>query len=259
MQATRCAGHARHAGCVGAARRHLPPVAPQRRQERRQIASVRAFAGVPDWNGRCFVALSTGEAATSHLARLIAEELNPGDSLCLKGDKGAGKSLFAREFIRSVYSDPQKEVHPPAQSLASPSAAYGDHAGPPIQHLDLRPMAAPSDADRQALLESFESRVSLVECAERLQEWGAAPEQRLAIWIRRLPEADGAGGNDGAGASVRVITVVPHTGAWELRAGLLHAAVSRTGAPQGLLVLGDEMGASMIKGLPEGALLAKAA
>jgi hypothetical protein len=49
-------------------------------------------------------------------------------------------------------------------------------------------MATPSDEDRQALLESFASGVSLIECAERLQEWGAAPEQRLAIWIRRLPE-----------------------------------------------------------------------
>jgi hypothetical protein len=32
---------------------------------------------------------------------------------------------------------------------------------------------------------------------------------------------------------VRLVTVVPHTGSWELRAGLLHANVSQTGAPEG--------------------------
>jgi hypothetical protein len=33
---------------------------------------------------------------------------------------------------------------------------------------------------------------------------------------------------------VRVVTIVPHTGSWELRAGLLHANISRTGAQAGV-------------------------
>ncbi len=101
-----------------------------------------------------------------------------------------------------------------------------------IQHMDLRQVEAPGDAARAQLLESFAATVSLVECAERLQEWGAAPEQRLALWFRRLPSS---GGDDGgyAEANVRLVTVVPHTASWELRAGLLHATVSRAGAPEG--------------------------
>ncbi|KAI8462297.1 MAG: hypothetical protein J3K34DRAFT_397833, partial [Monoraphidium minutum] len=114
---------------------------------------------------------------------------------------------------------------------------------PVIQHLDLRGASAPSDAQRAKLAAAFESAVSLVECAERLQEWGAAPEQRLAIWMRALP------------GDVRVITVVPHTGSWELRAGLLHASISRTGGPEGLVMLGDDMAADLIKGQPEGQLV----
>lgn len=97
MQTVRHTGHGRpRVGCAGApllAQRRAPAVAPQRRG--RQIVSVMAFSAAPDWNGRCFVALCTGEGATSHLAGLLAQELKLGDSLCLKGDKGAGKSLFA--------------------------------------------------------------------------------------------------------------------------------------------------------------------
>jgi hypothetical protein len=54
-----------------------------------------AAAAPAEWTGRQFTLLSTGEAATAHLAKLLAEELRPGDSLCLKGDQGAGKSVFA--------------------------------------------------------------------------------------------------------------------------------------------------------------------
>jgi hypothetical protein len=56
---------------------------------------VRAAATPPaEWTGRQFTMLSTGEGATAHLAQLLAEELRPGDSFCLKGDQGAGKGVF---------------------------------------------------------------------------------------------------------------------------------------------------------------------
>lgn len=185
------------------------------------------------------------------MAKLLAAELRPGDSICLKGDEGAGKGVFVREFIRAVYSAPDKVVAAPTNTLVPNT--YTEHDGPAIQHYDLSGIATPSDADRQQLVDSFPSTVSLIEAAERLQEWGAAPEQRLAVWIRRLP-----GGGDTADASVRLVTVVPHTASWEMRAGLLHYTISRNGAPEGLVMLSDDMGASMIKGLPESMLLVKA-
>jgi hypothetical protein len=80
--------------------------------------------------------------------------------------------------------------------------AAASHTGPTVQHLDLRPLSAPSDGDRKQLVESYGQRVSLIENAERLQEWGIAPEQRLAIWIRRLPSVRAgfwAGSSGGAG------------------------------------------------------------
>lgn len=218
-------------------------------RSRRPCCTVRAStAAAPEWTGRQFTLLSTGESATAHLARSLAGAgIQAGDAFCLKGDEKAGKGVFVREFLRAVYDAPDKEVAPPSGSLQP--VVYSEHSGPVIQHLDLRGVAAPSDGEKGDLLASFEGAVSLVECAERLQEWGAAPEQRLAIWMRNVPGADG-------GADVRLITIVPHTGAWELRAGLLHANISRTGMPAGLVMLSDDMTASLIKDLPESQLLA---
>lgn len=58
--------------------------------------------------------------------------------------------------------------------------------------MDLRGAAEPTGTEREALLASFTDSVSLIENAEKLQEWGAAPEQRLALWMRHLPAVSGA-------------------------------------------------------------------
>jgi hypothetical protein len=41
-----------------------------------------------DWSGKQFTAFSTGDAGLAFLASVLAEDLRPGDSLCLKGDAG---------------------------------------------------------------------------------------------------------------------------------------------------------------------------
>lgn len=54
---------------------------------------------------------------------------------------------------------------------------------------------------------TFPSCVSVIEWAEQLREWGAAPEQRLAIYFRRLPAVSfrrgGQGGEGGGGELMR--------------------------------------------------------
>ena len=54
-------------------------------------------------------------------------------------------------------------------------------------HFDLNDLQQPSDEERQGLIDTFPQVVSLIEWAEQLRQWGAAPEQRLAIYFRRLP------------------------------------------------------------------------
>ena len=114
-------------------------------------------------------------------------------------------------------------VEPPPPGLA-PSIYGGD-----LLHFDLRGVAAPGDADRQRLLDGWPAAVSLIESAEALRAWGAAPEQRLALYFRHLPTQPGA--------EAKLISVVPHTGAWEARVALLAAELAREGPSSGAVGL----------------------
>ena len=61
----------------------------------------------------------------------------------------------------------------------------------PILHYDVGNLSRPSDADCEVIAGTFPRSVSVIEWAENLREWGAAPEQRLAIYFRRLPSVSG--------------------------------------------------------------------
>jgi tRNA A37 threonylcarbamoyladenosine biosynthesis protein TsaE len=73
----------------------------------------------------------------------------------------------------------------------------------PLLHYDVGNLSRPSDADCEMIAGTFPGCVSVIEWAEQLREWGAAPEQRLAIYFRRLPAVrlrhrrDGRGGGGG--------------------------------------------------------------
>ena len=63
-------------------------------QASRSRASLRVSAQVDDWAGRQFTLLSTGPAATEHLAATLAADRRLADAYCLKGDQGGGKTTF---------------------------------------------------------------------------------------------------------------------------------------------------------------------
>lgn len=186
-----------------------------------------------------------------------------------------GPFVCSRAYIRAACGDPSMDVHPPPPSLSP--AAYGD-----LLHFDLAGLHQPSPDDCARLAGAFPDAVSLIEWAEQLRAWGAAPEQRLALYFRRLPTVSAgetAWGVDGvegpawqlvmvsggqrrqvlhqAGSAAilhashapplrppcallqspdsdaRLISVVPHTGAWEARVALLHARMSAEGPATG--------------------------
>lgn len=68
----------------------------RQRQPCRSRAAVRvcAQAQIDDWAGRQFTLLSTGPAATEHLAATLADRAELADAYCCKGDRGAGKTTF---------------------------------------------------------------------------------------------------------------------------------------------------------------------
>src|SRR5271169_6559521 len=113
------------------------------------------------------------EAATAGFAAQISALAATGDIIALKGDLGAGKTSFARAFIRARGST--EEVPSPTFTLVqvyelSPAA---------IWHFDLYRLKSPEEAWELDIEEAFAEGISLIEWPERLGT--LLPRRRLEI------------------------------------------------------------------------------
>ncbi|MEJ0017924.1 MAG: tRNA (adenosine(37)-N6)-threonylcarbamoyltransferase complex ATPase subunit type 1 TsaE [Acetobacteraceae bacterium] len=72
-------------------------------------------------------------AATEAFAGRVAALAQPGDAILLEGELGAGKSAFARAFLRAASGDPALEVPSPTFTLVQ---AYDTPIGT-VHHFDL--------------------------------------------------------------------------------------------------------------------------
>ncbi len=122
------------------------------------------------------------EAATARLADRLAPLARPGDVIALEGDLGAGKTSFARAFVRAL-THAAEEVPSPTFTLAQ---LYECEAGT-IWHFDLYRLEKPDDALELGLEEAFADGISLIEWPERLGPW--LPRDRLIL--RLSAAADG--------------------------------------------------------------------
>ncbi len=71
--------------------------------------------------------------ATEGLAAALAARVRRGDSILLSGPLGAGKSAFARAFLRALTADAALEVPSPTFTLVQ---SYDTPRGP-VHHFDL--------------------------------------------------------------------------------------------------------------------------
>src|SRR6266550_896042 len=114
------------------------------------------------------------EAATTALAARIATLARPGDVIALKGELGAGKTSFARAFIRARAG--RDEVVPsPTFTLAQPY----DFADVTIWHFDCYRLRDPEEAWELGIEDAFRDGISLIEWPERFGP--LIPERRLEI------------------------------------------------------------------------------
>lgn len=102
-------------------------------------------------------------AATEALAAAIAALARPGDAILLEGPLGAGKTTFARAFLRVASSDPQLEVPSPTFTLVQ---SYDTRIGT-VHHFDLWRIDDPS-ALHELGWDAARSDIVLVEWPERL-------------------------------------------------------------------------------------------
>jgi tRNA threonylcarbamoyladenosine biosynthesis protein TsaE len=120
--------------------------------------------------------------ATEALAARVAGQARPGDAILLQGPLGAGKSAFARAFLRAASGDPGLEVPSPSYTLVQ---SYETPRGP-IHHFDLWRLDGP-DAVTELGWDELTRDIVLVEWPERLGDlW---PQNALEIQLLPLDEA----------------------------------------------------------------------
>jgi tRNA threonylcarbamoyladenosine biosynthesis protein TsaE len=140
-------------------------------------------------------------AATGRLAARLALLARPGDAILLEGPLGAGKSAFARAFLRAAAADPALEVPSPSFTLVQ---GYDLPGGAQAHHFDLYRLSSPAEIAELGW-EEARGGIVLVEWPDRLGPAlrpadaltvalapGAAEDERLACltgWEDRLPAA----------------------------------------------------------------------
>jgi tRNA threonylcarbamoyladenosine biosynthesis protein TsaE len=103
-------------------------------------------------------------AATERLAARFAALARPGDALLLEGPLGAGKTAFARAFLRAIAGDPSLEVPSPTFTLVQ---AYPLPHGQAACHFDLYRLDGPAALQELGWDEARDGIV-LVEWPDRL-------------------------------------------------------------------------------------------
>ena len=139
-----------------------------------------------------------GLPETEALAAALAARAGPGDFIALSGPLGAGKTAFARFFMRSL--GVTEEVPSPTFTLLQSYAAPGGHE---IAHFDLYRLESPDDVWELGWEDVLLRAITLLEWPERLQG-RLLPADRLDIAIGAI-----------AGES-RQVTLTGH-GSWRTR------------------------------------------
>lgn len=117
----------------------------------------------------------TSEDEMTYIASLMAKSCHKGDCILLKGEVGAGKTTFARAFIRSI-SPVQDDIVSPTFTLVQ---TYPLHNEETLWHYDLYRLNHVEELEELGLDDAFDSGITLIEWPEIAQAW--IPETALSI------------------------------------------------------------------------------
>lgn len=121
------------------------------------------------------------EQATHRLVAEIAGLIEPGDLITLSGDLGAGKTAFARAFIRHIAGDDTIEVPSPTFTLVQ----QYDLPRFPLLHADLYRLSGPDELAELGLDDAAAGSVILMEWPDRADDH--LPPDRLDIAFMLSP------------------------------------------------------------------------
>ena len=154
---------------------------------------------------------SDAEASTIALAGSLASVAEAGDVLALDGPLGAGKTVFARGFIRALTS-PDEDVPSPTFTLVQ---VY-EGAACPIHHFDLYRIESPDELYELGIEEALGDGITLIEWPVRAR---AFESERWLTVVFALDAAD---------PDKRAITLRPGA-AWQARLKTLGLAADDAG------------------------------
>ena len=117
-------------------------------------------------------------AETAGFAARITGLVRPGDSLLLEGLLGAGKTTFARGFLRAAVGDPALVVPSPSYTLVQ---SYATRLGP-VHHFDLWRLDGPAGLSELGWPEAL-ADIVLVEWPDRLGNLTPADALHIALTI----------------------------------------------------------------------------
>ena len=156
--------------------------------------------------GYSFSAALADEAATYRLMMDVAALIEPGDTITLSGDLGAGKTTFARALIRHLAADESVEVPSPTftlvQTYALPRFA--------LIHADLYRLSSQAELAELGFDDAPEGAVMVMEWPDRAA--GILPSDRIDIELTLSPQN---------GENARNVSVTGH-GALAPRVARIH-------------------------------------
>ena len=121
-----------------------------------------------------------GESELENLANCLAALCDAGDVLCLFGDLGAGKTSFARAFIRAL-TTPNQEVPSPTFTLVQVYETAKSPDSLAIWHADLFRLSDSQEVFELGLDDAFTDALVLIEWPQRALEF--LPLKRLEIHL----------------------------------------------------------------------------
>lgn len=128
------------------------------------------------------ILISNNEEETAQHARAFAATLRMGDVVCLYGDLGLGKSVFARALIRHLVGDATLDVPSPTFTLVQ---LYDTQTGP-LWHFDLYRLKEPDEVYELGWEEALAEAINIIEWPEKLGS--LLPARRINIHLSLRPD-----------------------------------------------------------------------
>lgn len=128
-----------------------------------------------------FSVITSGPEQTWQTGQLLGELLDAGDTVCLYGDLGAGKTNFTYGIARGL--DVQE------QYITSPTFTFvNEYQGRvPLYHIDLYRLKDPDELEGIGFEEYIESDgVTVIEWAERAED--ELPVEGLSVYLTYVDE-----------------------------------------------------------------------